>query len=525
MTSFALSAQVRFALIASFGGFVFGFDASVISGALGFITTQFSLSEWQQGMLVSSPTLGAIIASFFAGFLSDHFGRRNSLIGAAGLYLVSAFLSFSANSYEMLVFARFIGGLAFCSLLITPMYIAEISLPQSRGKLVSINQLSIVVGLSVSYFSNYFLLNISERASGKLLLIEHQVDVWRAMLGLELFPAFLWLIGLFFIPKSPRWLLLKQAKQEAKHVLDKLYTKQQARELLSEMDHIPAQFSSVLSRLSTLFAKKHRFILMMGLLLAIAQQISGINVIFFYAPVIFEQSGIGTNSAFAQAAWIGVINVLFTFVAIVTIDHFGRKPLLIIGMTGVCVSMLLCSYGFNQARYELKQTHIETLATRYQAISEDDLSQLRDVSFNSDTAFKAALVDRLGQTNAQQVQSDALSLATEINALLILFGIMLFVASFAMSLGPVMWVFFSEIFPSEIRGIGISFLALINGLVSFLVQLVFPWELANLGAAITFLIYGVISLVALVTVTKYLPETKGQSLEKRLSNSSTLVSK
>lgn len=508
-----ISPSAKFALIASFGGFVFGFDASVISGAIGFISEQFALDEWQQGLVVSAPTLGAIIASFFAAFLSDRFGRRNTLIAVALLYVCSAYFSAVASDFESLLLARFIGGLAFCSLLITPMYIAEISLAKSRGKLVSINQLNIVIGLSVSYFSNYLLLQLGHGQGNTLTFFAMQGETWRWMLALELVPAMIWFLALFALPKSPRWLVLKNHQSDAKAVLNKLFSQKEVDAQLQEISIIDNQQAAFFTRLKGLFSSKVRLALMMGITLAIAQQISGINVIFFYAPVIFEQSGIGTDAAFLQASWIGAVNVLFTLVALITIDQFGRKPLLTIGLVGVCVSMLICSYGFQQARYQIDNDDISHLLTIHHTLDSESLSSLASQVFTSDIAFKDAVVGAIGEQQFRQFGSDILMRATDINAELVLFGITAFVASFAMSLGPVMWVFFSEVFPSELRSIGISFLALINGFVSFLVQLVFPWELATLGAAITFLIYGVFALVAFGLIVRFLPETKGQSLE------------
>ena len=513
-----LAPSTRFAIIASFGGFVFGFDASVISGAIGFISAQFGLSEWQQGMVVSAPTLGAIIASFFAAQLSDHLGRRNTLIGVALLYFISAFFSALAPSYEALVAARLLGGLAFCSLLITPMYIAEISLPVSRGKLVSINQLNIVLGLSVSYFSNYYILGMGQNNANSIAVWGLEAESWRWMLGLEMLPALIWFVALFTVPKSPRWLVLKNKKDDAKQVLTRLFSSEEANKQLSEINQIKEHTTPLITRLKNLVSQPYRFPLAMGLVLAVAQQISGINVVFFYAPSIFEQSGISTNAAFAQASWIGVVNVLFTIVALVTIDQFGRKPLLVIGLSGVCISMLLCSYGFKQASYRLTSRDIENLTVQSAQLSSERFSPLLERSFNSEADFKSELASLLSEDESTQFGRQIVHSATKINTALVLFGITFFVASFAMSLGPVMWVFFSEIFPSELRSIGIAVLAFVNGIVSFLVQLVFPWELANLGPANTFLIYAFCSFIALGIIMRFLPETKGRLLEQRISN-------
>ncbi|WP_026376341.1 sugar porter family MFS transporter [Aestuariibacter salexigens] len=504
-----------YTLIVSLGGFIFGFDASVISGAVGFVANEFELTAWQQGFVVSSPTLGGIIATFTAGAICDAIGRRKTLIIIAFLYLISALASALAVDYWMLIAARFIGGMAFCSLMIAPIYIAEISAPEHRGKMVSVNQFNIVLGFSVSYFSNYYLLQFSQ--SGLPLVAELGLDqqLWRWMLGMEIVPALLWFVLLFTIPRSPRWLMMKGYQQEAENTLARLFTTGQMTEQLAQIRaSVGQKQEALMTRLKFLFSHRMRFPIFIGLIVGIAQQVTGINVIFFYAPTIFEQSGVGTNAAFMQAVWIGIVNVVFTVVAMATIDRFGRKPLLIIGLSGVIISMTVCAWGFKQATYSLDDSAISAVVAKYDGLEARQFATVKDVQFDSDVAFKNAMIGVLGDKQFNQYQSDILAEASQINAKLILFGIIAFVASFAMSLGPVMWVMFSEIFPNHIRGIAISAVGVVNSLVSFLVQLVFPWELANLGAALTFMSYGAFAFIGLVLVLKYLPETKGKSLEE-----------
>ena len=229
---------------------------------------------------------------------------------------------------------------------------------------------------------------------------------------------------------------------------------------------------------------------------------------FFYAPMIFEQSGIGTNASFVQAILVGLVNLVFTIVAIALVDRLGRKPLLIAGLTGITVAMALLAYGFHGASYTLPSD-----AALPAAVSLDALQPILDTTFNSDVAFKQALESALGLATARQFESELIAAAISMNPILILIGILGFVASFAVSLGPVMWVLFSELFPNRLRALAISFVGLINSGVSFTVQLVFPWELANLGSALTFLLYGVMAALGLVFVIIALPETKGRSLE------------
>lgn len=510
----ALSPSLYYTLVVSLGGFIFGFDASVISGAIGFIDAEFGLSEWQQGFVVSSPTLGALIAMFFAGAVSDAIGRRKALIIVAFLYIVSAACSALAPNFELMVLARFVGGVAFCSLIIAPLYISEISAPENRGKMVSVNQLNIVVGLALSYFTNYYLLQLSTSDTAWVTRLGIDTYTWRFMLGLELVPAIAWLALLFTIPRSPRWLMLKGHKQEAHKVIERIFNQAQAQQLVREITASLNEKSwSLKERLGFLKTKSMRFPLLIGVIIAIAQQITGINVIFFYAPTIFEQSGVGTNAAFMQAVLIGVVNVVFTIVAMFTIDKWGRKPLLVIGLAGVIISMSICTYGFKQATYQLPTSAIAEIKQE-NPIAAAELLLLENQEFSSDVAFKRALRQALNDSQYDTYQSMLLSNSINMNAPLVLLGIIGFVASFAMSLGPVMWAMLAEIFPNQTRALAISLVGVINSSTSFMVQFVFPWELANFGAAVTFAIYGGFAVVSLILVIKFFPETKGKTLEQ-----------
>lgn len=498
--------------IVALGGFVFGFDASVIAGTVNFITETFSLTHWQQGIVVSAPTLGALIAMFFAGVISDRYGRKQTLLCVSLLYVVSAIFSALATSFEMLLIARFVGGLAFCSLMIAPMYIAEISAATHRGKLVSINQFNIVLGLSASYFTNYGLLTISQYDSSWVRVLMLDTQTWRWMLALEIVPALVWFVLLFGIPESPRWLCTRGQLDAAKLNLVRL----QFADVEAQLQQIQTSLSktslSLSQRIQGLWSARLRWPIMLGLVIGMVQQLTGINVIFFYAPTIFEQSGVGTDASFVQAIGVGVINVLFTIVAIWAIDKFGRRPLLLIGLSGILISMLVCAYGFAQAQYyfDMQALSVISQATEIQL---SQLMPLLNQVFTSDVAFKAALNEQLGATLLQAHQGLLLQQGTHLNATLILIAILSFVAFFAMSLGPVMWVLFAEIFPTEYRGVAISFVTVFNSLCSFLMQFLFPWELARFGAAFTFFTYAMFALIGLIFVARYLPETKGKSLE------------
>ena len=263
--------------------------------------------------------------------------------------------------------------------------------------------------------------------------------------------------------------------------------------------------------LRELFVPAMKLVLTIGIIIAVLQQITGINSVFFYAPMIFEQSGIGTDAAFIQAILVGVTNVVFTILAMALIDKLGRKPLLAIGVSGITISMFLLAFGFNAATYTLTETSISKLPSE---INIAQLDALKNKTFDSDTKFKQAVTEATGSAMSKKYESEFISAAITMNPTLILVGILGFVASFAISLGPVMWVLFSELFPNKIRGLAISFVGFINSAVSFLVQLIFPWELANLGSTGTFLLYGVFALVGLVFILRILPETKGKSLEE-----------
>lgn len=503
------------AIAVSLGGFVFGFDAAVISGVVGFVAEEFRLNDWQTGFVVSSPTLGAMIASVVAGAVADQVGRKKVLLTIAFMYVLSAAASAMATSFAMLAIARFIGGMAFASLIIAPVYIAEIAPSHLRGRMVSINQMNIVVGLSAAYFANFLLLQLSQSEFGWVSSLGIDMHTWRWMLGIETLPAIAWFVLLMLIPESPRWLVLHGSEDRVRTILRNLMPKLDRDQVTQWIDEVRQTADTAMDpfrqRLRQLLSPAMRFVLLIGLIVGIAQQITGVNAIYFYAPVIFEQSGVGTDAAFAQAVWVGIINVVFTIVAMVCIDRFGRKPLLVAGLTGVFVSMTICAVGFHNATYEITAEDLQQTAAH---ADPDRLEALVGKTYHSDVEFKQALRSVLGDEQARAASAPLLQAAIDINPTLVLIGILGFVASFAVSLGPVMWVLFSEIFPNRIRGIAISAVGVVNSTVSFGVQLVFPWELTNFGASMTFLIYGLFAVLGLVLVVWLLPETRGKTLEQ-----------
>ncbi len=500
----------RTALIVALGGFLMGFDASVISGVVGFIEIEFDLSDLQLGWAVSSLTLSSTLAMLAAGPLSNRIGRRSVLYWAAILYAISAIGSALAPSYVLLVIARMIGGLGVgASLIIAPMYIAELSPPQLRGRMVSFNQLNIVIGISVAFFTNYIILELGNSSADWAEALKFGLYNWRWMLGLETLPAILYFFALFAVPESPRWLVMKGRISEGLTIMTRACGAEEAKRDLQEVQtSLNADAAGDKVGLAALFAPALKLALLIGIVIGVVQQITGINAVFFYAPMIFEQSGIGTNASFVQAILVGLVNLVFTVVAIALVDRLGRKPLLILGLTGVTIAMALLAYGFYGATYMLPPDAILP-----EAINQQTLQPLLNVVFASDVAFKDALQTTLGASVARQFESDLIAAAISMNPFLILTGILGFVASFAISLGPVMWVLFSELFPNRVRALAISFVGLINSAVSFTVQLIFPWELANLGSGTTFLLYGIMAAFGLIFVILALPETKGRSLE------------
>jgi MFS family permease len=332
------------------------------------------------------------------------------------------------------------------------------------------------------------------------------------MLGIETVPAVFYYFALLLVPESPRWLVMRGRDEEAIAVMTRVSGAEGARSDLQAVKlSLAAESGKQSASVKELFRPAMKLVMIIGVSVAILQQITGINAVFFYAPMIFEQSGIGKDAAFMQAVLVGLVNLVFTLVAITLIDRLGRRPLLGLGLAGIACCMLLLSYGFGSATYTLGGDSIAALPA---GIERGALEPVLGRTYQSDVEFRDAMIAAIGEEGYKSHQSDLVSAAIKINPTIIVMGILGFVASFAMSLGPVMWVLFSELFPNRIRGIAISFVGLINSATSFCVQLVFPWELENIGNSTTFLIYGVFAVAGLAVVMMVLPETKGRSLEE-----------
>ncbi|MFT5289605.1 MAG: MFS family permease [Planctomycetota bacterium] len=500
---------VRISLIVALGGFLLGFDSAVISGVVGPVQTAFDLSDGELGWTVSCLILGAMFGNMAAGPLADRFGRRTVLRYTAALFTISALGSALATGYTMLVIARILGGLAVGgAILIAPIYIAEIAPPERRGRLVSFNQLNIVVGISAAFFTNYFINQSMPGAAS-----------WRWMLGVESVPALLYLVCLFRVPCSPRWLARQGRLAEAKQVFTELGGSEYATESIQSVTQEQLREVGIQrAKPRELFSRRMRWIMTIALSLAFFQQITGINAIFYYAPTIFEKAGAGAESALEQAILIGLVNLGFTLVAMWLIDRLGRKPLLLLGSAGMAIALFINAAAFSNASYVLDEPVLAELERTCSVEQHACLSGLKDQSFDDEAEFRRAL--RAQASAAADIQGlgamehELVKAGLHIDGRRVLMAIMLYIASFAISLGPVMWAMLSEIFPARVRGLGISAAGVFNSAVAFLVTQLFPWELSNLGPALTFLIYGVFAALAFLFTLVLIPETKGRSLEE-----------
>ena len=335
-----------YATIVAMGGFVFGLDAALISGTVDSIEAEFSLDSIHLGSVVSAPALGVLFALPFAGYMCNRLGRKRTLLLVALLYLVSALSYAFAPTATTLWWARFLGGLAFSSISLASMYIGEIAPPKWRGKLVSMTQINIVIGLSGAYFVNYLIHHWAGPDAAWVTSLGIDQNTWRWMLGSEIPFALLWFGLLMFIPESPYWLVYRDRPQEAHGVLQALLPKEEIAPHIAEMKASllkSSQSHSVGAQIAELFGRPMRLTFIIALTLAIAQQSTGINAILFYAQTVFQQLGIGTDAAFAQAVWVGVVSVVSTVLGLLLVDKLGRRPLIIGGMVWIVASLGVCA--------------------------------------------------------------------------------------------------------------------------------------------------------------------------------------
>ena len=437
-------------LVAALGGFLFGFDTAVISGTIGLVKGDFGLDAVAEGWFVSCALLGCIIGVAASGKLSDSYGRKIVMILSALLFLVSAMGCMLAESFSALIAYRLVGGLGIgVASMVSPLYISELAPSNLRGRMVSLYQLALTIGIVVAYFSNAFIVNHKwDGFSGEELGRIFTTQPWRAMLGLGALPALVFLLALFAVPESPRWLLTKGKKQQAIKVLSKIEGTQAAP---TDLQGFVSQQKSDEESFKTLFRPVYRRALWIGLLLPFLSQVCGINAVIYYGPRILEQAGFTLNNALGGQVTIGIINVVFTFVAIFTIDKWGRKPLLYVGIGGAVISLLVIGILFQSG---------------------------------------------------------------VVTGPWILIFILAFIACFAFSFGPVCWVVIGEIFPNGIRGKAMSLATLSLWVGNFLVGQLTPLMLDGAGPAWTFWIFAICCSPALLLTFKIIPETKGRSLEE-----------
>ena len=511
----------KVAAIVALGGLLMGFDASVVSGVNKFVQIDFELTDPELGWSVSSLTLVAAIAMLFAGPTSDRFGRRIVLKACSIIFFISAVGSSLAPNYGLFLAFRMLGGVGVgASLILAPMYIAEIAPPKIRGAMVSFNQLNIVIGISLALVTNYIILTLGKSDASwveSLGIGEHN---WRWMLVLEALPALFYYFGLYGVPRSPRWLVMQGRDEEAIEVMKKFRSEEEAKADIAEVKtSLAADAKKEKANLGDLFKPALTLVLLIGLVVGVLQQITGINAVFFYAPLIFEQTGGGTDAAFLQSVIVGLVNLVFTILAMSVIDKLGRKLLLVVGVTGITLFLFTIGYSFSQATYQLNGDKLQEVVAGLDPDAEIplDVSKIQGIvgqTFENDVEYKNTLKDLLGVQTAKVYESQLIGAAIDVNATLVLIGILGFIASFAISLGPVTWVLFSELFPLSVKAIAISFVGAVNSLVSFGVQFVFPWELSAIGSAPTFFIFGTLGLLGLIFIIFKVPETKGKSLEE-----------
>lgn len=425
------------AFVASLGGLLFGFDTAVISGAEKDIQDVYNLSDFAHGFTMSSALIGTIIGALFIMRPVERYGRRNSLIVIALMYLLSAIGSTIApdNMWELFIFSRFLGGLAVgASSVAGPLYIAEVSPSHWRGRFVAFFQFNIVLGIVLAYYSNY--------------LIDGIENDWRWMLGMESFPALLFAVLLYTIPESPRWLMGQGREKEARDVLGMV----DETDLDGQVEEIRQSLAEDSKTGEALFQHKYWKPILIAFLIATFNQLAGINAILYYAPRIFEMSGVARGASLVQSVIIGITNLTFTMIGMVLIDKVGRKKLLYTGSLGMMLALGTVSYGF-----------YNELTSGY----------------------------------------------------LLLICVMVFIAFFAVSLGACIWVVIAEVFPNSVRNKGQVLGSMTHWVWSALLTWTFPMFLGagGTGGAVIFGIFAIMSTLSLVFAWK-LPETKNKSLEQ-----------
>ena len=435
-------------LSAALGGLLFGYDTAVISGAIGNLTSYFNLSPIETGWAISSALVGCLIGALFSNYLSDKFGRKITMLLTAVLFILNSIGTALPDSFSMFILFRIIGGIGVgIASMVVPMYIAEIAPPKQRGALVGNYQLAIVIGIVVVYFVNYFIA-LQGDANWNLNM------GWRWMFGSEIIPSLLFLVFIFLIPESPRWLIQKGQMGKAIDVLKKLNSDEELQLVKDEIYNSSNQNDK--QSWSGLKIPSYKKALWVGIGLSILQQLTGINAILYYAPEIFKSLGSSTDVSLLETSTLGVVNLIFTLLSINWVDKMGRKPLLYIGSIGMSVALFAVGMF---------------------------------IYFNA-----------MGNW--------------------VLPFLLLFMASFSISWGPIVWVLLSEIFPTKIRSLALAISVFIQWVANFAVTQVFPslvendWLKTHFNGAFPFYSFSIICLISFLFVWKLVPETKNKSLEQ-----------
>jgi len=440
--------------VASLGGLLFGFDTAVISGTFGMVETKYNLDKLMVGWFGSAALIGCIVGALFGGSLSDRFGRKWLLIAASLLLFISAYGSALPPTFMMLIIARLIGGIGVgIASVLAPLYISELSPPRIRGRLVAFYQLSIVIGILLAYFSNWLLLSFSQgHPDGfpalHLLRMVLITEVWRGMFAAEMIPALLFIVLLFRVPESPRWLVNRGRDEAGRDILTRISGSMVAE---TELQDIKRSLSGEAAGIRELFKPGIRAALIVGVGLSFFGQLTGVNIVIYYGPIILEKAGFKLGGALSYQVIIGIINFIFTVLALWKIDQWGRRPLLVGGMAVVTVSLLVIALQFS-----------------------------------------------LGVSSA----------------LWIGFMLCVYMACVALSICAVIWVLTGEIFPNRLRGSAMSLATFTNWATNFISVFLFPWYVARFGVHAGFFTFAATCLLATWFFWKKVPETKGKSLEE-----------
>jgi MFS transporter, SP family, arabinose:H+ symporter len=445
-------------VVASLGGFLFGYDTAVISGTVDQVSRQFNLDDITKGWYVGCALAGSIAGVIVAGSLSDKFGRKIVLIISAVLFSLSGIGCMIAANEVQLVVARILGGIGIgVASVVSPLYIAEISVPGYRGRLVSMYQLAITVGFLGAYLANFGLLHYSESLlkSGVTEGLYSKVfatEMWRGMLGMEALPAILFFVVLFFIPESPKWLVVKGEEKKASSILEKIYGKEES---VKQADNIKNLISSeTQTNWKMLFQPGFRLALFIGVALAMLGQLMGVNAVLYYGPTIFAESGLSSGDSLFYQVLVGLVNMLTTVLALIIIDRVGRKKLVYWGVSGMIIALLLIGFYFSKGE-ELAIPHI-----------------------------------------------------------FLLFSFLFYIFCCAISICAVIFVLLSEMYPVKVRGAAMSIAGLSLWIGTYLIGQLTPVMLSALTPAGTFWFFAVMCIPYILIVWKLLPETTGKSLEE-----------